>query len=85
MKFKFNIKEKEASFDADVERIVEKGLDYKFQNPSPQRKTRYQIKQEEKRKNKEQEQKQFLQGIFAMIAIIIVILIICGLGSLLIA
>ena len=51
MKLKFSLKTKEASLEADVERLVEKGMDQKAKNPL--RKTRYQIKQEEKRKNEE--------------------------------
>lgn len=81
MKFKFSLKDKEAMVDADVERLVEKGLEYKAKNPRPQKKTRYQIKQEEKRKNEEQKQKHLMQGIFAMVAVIVVILIICAIGS----
>ena len=67
MKLKFSLKNKEASLEADVEKLVEKGMDLKAKNPD--RKTRYQIKQEEKRKtlmlkaeeerkNKEAEHKQ---------------------------
>lgn len=48
MKLKFSLKNKEASLEADVEKLVEKGMDLKAKNPD--RKTRYQIKQEEKRK-----------------------------------
>ena len=49
MKIKFNLKNKEASLEADVEGIVEKTLEYKASKP--EKKSRYQIKQEEKRKN----------------------------------
>ena len=60
MKFKFSLKNKEASFEGDVERLIEKNIDNrkkKIENKVP-KKTRYQIKQEEKRKNKELEFKQ---------------------------
>lgn len=50
MKLKFNFKNKEASLEADVEKLVEKGMDQKANGPV--KKTRYQIKQEEKRKMK---------------------------------
>ena len=50
MKFNFSLKNKEVNLEADVERLVEKKLDYKAANPD--KKTRYQIRQEEKRKNK---------------------------------
>ena len=48
MKLNFSLKNKEASVDADVEGVVEKVLDHKAKKPP--KKTRYQIKQEEKRK-----------------------------------
>lgn len=51
MKFKFNLKNKEVSLEADVEGIVKKNIDNSAKNP--ERKTSYQIKQEEKRKNEE--------------------------------
>lgn len=51
MQFKFSLKNKEVFLDADVEKLVEKGMDQNAKNPP--KKTRYQIKQEEKRKNKE--------------------------------
>lgn len=76
MKFNFSLKDKKASFEADVEGLVEKGLQHKANNPN--KKTRYQIKQEEKRKNKELEQKQFIQGILMMLGLIVLVLIICA-------
>lgn len=75
MKLSFSLKNKEANFEADIEGLVEKGLVQKSQNPP--KKTRYQIKQEEKRKNEELKQKQFVQGMFLMIGIVIVLIIIC--------
>lgn len=79
MKLSFSLAKKEASLEADVEGLVEKGLEHKSQNPN--RKTRYQIRQEENRKNKELEQKQFIQGMLMMLGILVVILIICAIGS----
>ena len=63
MKFKLNFKNKEASIEADAERIIEKNMDYKQENINKfgPKKTRYQIKQEELRKNKEQEHKHDMQ------------------------
>ena len=81
MKLNFSLKNKEASVDADVEGVVEKVLDHKAQKPP--RKTRYQIKQEEKRKNKELEQKHFIQGIILMSCIVLFILVVCFIGSML--
>ena len=48
MKFSFSWPKKEVSIDADVKGLVEKTLDYKAAKPD--KRTRYQIKQEEKRK-----------------------------------
>ena len=45
MKLAFNFKKKEASLQADVEGMIERGLERKEKNPK--RKTRYQIRQEE--------------------------------------
>ncbi len=59
MKFSFNIKKQEATFEADVEKLVEKRWHFKANNPSA--KTKYQIKQEEKRKNEELKHKLELQ------------------------
>ena len=49
MKLNFSWKKQEASIEADVERLVEKGME--TNSKKPPKKTRYQIKQEEKRKN----------------------------------
>ena len=72
MKLKFSLKTKEASLEADVERLVEKGMDQKLKNPP--RKTRYQIKQEEKRKNEELKHKQNLQMLFIGIGVFAVLM-----------
>ena len=72
MKLSFSLKSKEASLEADVEGLIKKGLDQ--QNIS-QKKTRYQIKQEEKRKKEELQHKQKMQQIFITIGIFAVILI----------
>ena len=79
MKLSFSLEKKEASLETDIEGLVEKGLEYKKQNPN--RKTRYQIRQEEKRRNKELEQKQFVQGMFMMLGLILIVLVICAIGS----
>jgi len=60
MKLEFNLKKREATLEADVERLVEKGLDNK--SKKPEKKTRYQIRQEEKRKNEELKHKQQMQN-----------------------
>ena len=79
MKLNFSWKKQEASIEADVERLVEKGMENKSKKPP--KKTRYQIKQEEKRKNEELKQKHFVQGMIMMAALIVFILIICFIGS----
>ncbi len=81
MKLKFSLKNKEASVDADVKGVVEKALDYLGKQPP--KKTRYQIKQEEKRKNEELKQKHFIQGMIMMGCLLLFILAICFIGSLL--
>lgn len=75
MKLKFSLKNKEIGFDADVEGIVEKSLNYKKDRPI--KKTRYQIKQEEKRKNIEQKFEQDRRLLTAMGIALIVIFLIC--------
>lgn len=83
MKLAFNFKKKEASLQADVEGMIERGLERKEKNPK--RKTRYQIRQEEKRRNmelkREFERKQMMQGILMMAGVVVFILIICAIGS----
>lgn len=83
MKLAFNFKKKEASLQADVEGMIERGLERKEKNPS--RKTRYQIRQEEKRKNlelkHELEQKQFKQGMLMMLGVIVIALIMGIIGT----
>ena len=77
MKLNFSIQKKEANIEADVERLVEKKMD--IDSKRPERKTRYQIRQEEKRKNKEQQFKQtliMLAGYIGFMAIIFIIIIV---------
>jgi len=66
MKLNFNLKSKEASLEADIESLVEKGLE---RRENPNRKTRYQIKQEEKRKNEELKYKQHMQETLLLVGI----------------
>lgn len=73
MKLSFSLKNKEASLEADVERLVEKGLEHKAKNPD--KKTRYQIKQEEKRKNEELKQKQQMQWMYIMLGLLAVLIV----------
>ena len=81
MKLSLDIKKKELSLHADVEKLVDKQLDKKTARPP--KKSRYQIKQEEKRKNKELEMKQTLIYIAMMLGVVVAALIICSIGSLL--
>lgn len=70
MKLNFSLKNKEASLEADVEKLVEKGMDQRA--VKPEWKTRYQIKQEEKRKNEELKQKHFIQGMLMMLGLVVI-------------
>lgn len=79
MKLSFNIEKKEIALHADVEKLVDKQLDKKTARPP--KKSRYQIRQEEKRKNKELEMKQFLIYMAIMLGLIFVIQIICFIGA----
>ncbi len=79
MKLSFSFKKKEANFEADVEKLIEKGMDQKAKLPP--KKTRYQIKQEEKRKNAELKHRQKMQEVMVgvcMVAAVMVIAIIIG-------
>ena len=69
MKFKVNLKNKEVNFEADVEQLVEKSLERKDKNPN--RKTAYQIRQEEKRKNEELKHKQQMQSLYLLIGLVV--------------
>ncbi len=73
MKLKFSLKDKEASLDADVEGLIEKKMAYKDKHPD--KKTRYQIKQEEKRKTEELKHKQQMQWIFIMLGLLAVLIL----------
>ena len=75
MKFKLSLKNKEVSMEADVEKLVEKGMDRKAARPP--KKTRYQIKQEEKRKNAELKHKQTLTYIFIGVGVGVALIALC--------
>ena len=75
MKFKLSLKDKEVSMEADVEKLVEKGMEHKTARPA--RKTRYQIKQEEKRKNAELKHRQQLTHLLIGLGVFVVIMILC--------
>ena len=79
MKLSFSLKNKEASLEADVEGLVEKGLDHKAKIPA--KKTRYQIKQEEKRKNLELKHKQSMQGMMILLGMAAFALILVIIGT----
>jgi hypothetical protein len=83
MKLSFSFKKKEANFEADVEKLIDKGMEQKAKLPP--RKTRYQIKQEEKRKNAElkhkQEMQRFIIGISVLVGFMVIVFIICAVGS----
>ena len=78
MKFNFSLKNKEASFEADVEGLVEKSIESNQKNPP--KKSRYQIKQEEMRKNEElkheqeMEKKRMKTKVWFIVAVFLVLL-----------
>lgn len=78
MKFAFSLQKKEVNIEADVEKIVDKELERRDKRPP--RKTRYQIRQEEKRKNAELKHKQQMGmlllgiGLFAVLMAIIIVM-----------
>lgn len=84
MKFAFSLQKREVNIEADVEKIVDKELERRDKRPP--RKTRYQIKQEEKRRMKELEHKQRMQdaliGFGILLFVIVVALVFAILGSL---
>ena len=51
MKFSLDIKNKKVSAEANIEKVIDKAIDH--MDIDPNKKTRYQIKQEEKRKTLE--------------------------------
>ena len=75
MKLSFSLQNKEASFEADVEGLVEKSLENKAKNPI--KKTRYQLKQEEKRRNEELKHKQEMQKVYICLGVVGVCITIC--------
>ena len=81
MKIGFSLKNKEASAEMDVERLVEKRMDHKAKEPN--RKTRYQIKQEEKRKTAELEHRQRMQYMGIMLGLLALLLVFGAIASIL--
>lgn len=81
MKLKFSLKDKEASIEADVEKLVEKGMEHKAQRPDT--KSRYQIRAEEKRKNEELRHKQQMQWMFILLGILAVCIVLGIVASIL--
>ena len=79
MKFKFSLKNKEISLDADVEKLVEKRMEHNEKHPD--KKSKYQIKQEEKRKNEELKHKQQLTYLFIGIGLFVAIIAFCVIMS----
>lgn len=51
MKFNYDFKNKKISAEANIEKVIDKAIDH--MDADPNKKTRYQIKQEEKRKTLE--------------------------------
>ena len=81
MKFNFSLKNKEVNLEADVEKLVEKNLDIK--STRPEKKTRYQIKQEEKRKTEAAKHKQQMTWMFIMLGLIVILIVFAIVASML--
>ena len=81
MKLKFSLKNKEASFEADIEGLVEKKLDYNATVPI--KKTKYQIKQEEKRKNEAEKHKRQMQYLYIGLGMLIFLIVVAIVSSIL--
>jgi len=81
VKLKFSLKNREASVEADVEKLIEKSMDNKAKNP--QHKTRYQIRQEEKRKTEELKHKQQMQYMYILLGLLAVFIVIGIVASIL--
>ena len=75
MKLSFSFKKKEAGLEADVEGLISKKMDIDAQKAGG--KTRYQIRQEEKRKTAEMKHKQTMQRAFLLVGIFFVVLAVC--------
>lgn len=78
MKIKFSLAKKEASLEADVEGIVKQNIQNKTERAP--KKTKYQIRQEERRRNKEIEQKHFLQSMGILVGMLVVCFLVCIIG-----
>ena len=81
MKFNLNWGKKEVSAEADIENVIIKNMEIK--KDAPQKKTRYQIKQEEKRKNQELRHKQQMTYIMILGGICILLMIFAIIASVL--
>ena len=75
MKFNFSLEKREASFEADVEKLVEKHMDQAVQKP--EKKSKYQIRQEEKRKLKEQEHRQKMKLVYLGLTLFVGLIALC--------
>ena len=72
MKLSFSFKKKEAGLEADVEGLISKKMDIDAKKADG--KTRYQIRQEEKRKMRELKHKQEIQIILLCVGLFVVLL-----------
>lgn len=72
MKLTFSFKKKEAGLEADVEGLISKKMDIDAKKAGG--KTRYQIRQEEKRKTAEVKHKQEMQKILLFVGLFVVLM-----------
>ena len=82
MKFKLSLKNKEIiNLETDIDKTIEKRIEHNEKKPP--KKTKYQIKQEEKRKNEEAKHKQQLTYLIIGIGFLLVMITLCVVMSIL--
>ena len=70
MKLNLNLREKAINVEADVEGLVKAAMEHR--QSKPEHKTRYQIKQEEKRKQQELEHQHQMQSLYILLGLIVI-------------
>lgn len=79
MKLSFNLKEKAGSLEVDAERLIDKKIE--TYRTKPQKKTRYQIRQETKLKKAELKRKRDMQILLGMVIFLAVMFVVIFIGA----
>lgn len=79
MKLSFNLEEKQGSLEIDAERLIDKKME--TNKTKPQKRTKYQIKQETKLKKAEFKHKRDMQILLGMVIFLAVIFVIVFIGA----